>query len=190
MQEVKIVLEGGVLPKKATKGAACYDLFAPEDFKLEHGRQVLPLGFRMQLPKNMAAIVKSRSGFSSKGIEVMYEQLCELYKKRLAADVLLGTIDSDYTGVVGVIIDVHNELCHTRSSQREHVLHKCRLSKFLKQSSSKLILLMKQSVVMVALVIRVQRRLLNRVRSQSEKLADHVKSRFLWIRLSVILRLN
>lgn len=110
MQEVKIVLEGGVMPEKATEGAACYDLFAPEDFKLEHGRQVLPLGFRMQLPKNMAAIVKSRSGFSSKGIEVMYEQLCELYKKRLDADVLLGTIDSDYTGVVGVIIDVHDEL--------------------------------------------------------------------------------
>lgn len=110
MQEVKIVLDGGVMPKKATEGAACYDLFAPEDFKLEHGRQVLPLGFRMQLPKNMAAIVKSRSGFSSKGIEVMYEQLCELYKKRLDADVLLGTIDSDYTGVVGVIIDVHDEL--------------------------------------------------------------------------------
>lgn len=75
MQEVKIVLECGVLPKKATKGAACYDLFVPEDFKLKHGRQVLPLGFRMQLPKNMAAIIKSRSGFSSKGLEVMYEQL-------------------------------------------------------------------------------------------------------------------
>jgi dUTP pyrophosphatase len=110
MQGVKIVLEGGVLPKKATKGAACYDLFVPEDFKLKHGRQVLPLGFRMQLPKNMAAIIKSRSGFSSKGIEVMYEQLCELYTKRLDADVLLGTIDSDYTGIVGVIIDVHDEL--------------------------------------------------------------------------------
>lgn len=38
MQEVKIVLEGGVLPEKATKGAACYDLFVPEDFKLKHGR--------------------------------------------------------------------------------------------------------------------------------------------------------
>lgn len=110
MQEVKIVLEGGVMPEKATEGAACYDLFVPEDFNLKNGRQVLPLGFRLQLPKNMAAIVKSRSGFASNGIEVMYEQLCELYKKRLDADVLLGTIDSDYTGVVGVIIDVHDEL--------------------------------------------------------------------------------
>ena len=108
--EVKIVLEGGVTPKKATEGAACYDLYVPEDFKLRSGRQVLPLGFRLQLPKNMAAIVKSRSGFSSNGIEVMYEQLCELYTKRLDADVLLGTIDSDYTGIVGVIIDVHDEL--------------------------------------------------------------------------------
>ena len=112
--KVKIVLEGGFIPKKATEGAACYDLFVPEDFKLKHGRQVLPLGFRMQLPKNMAAIVKSRSGFASKGIEVKYEHLCELYTKRLDADVLLGTIDSDYTGIVGVIIDVHDELlAHT-----------------------------------------------------------------------------
>lgn len=110
MQEVKIVLEGGVMPEKATEGAACYDLFVPEDFNLKNGRQVLPLGSRMQLPKNMAAIIKSRSGFASNGIEVMYEQLCELYTKRLDADVLLGTIDSDYTGIVGVIIDVHDEL--------------------------------------------------------------------------------
>jgi dUTP diphosphatase len=110
MQEVKIVLEGGVLPKKVTKGAACYDLYVPEDFILRRGRQIVPLGFRLQLPKNMAAIVKSRSGFASNGIEVMYEQLCELYKKRLDADVLLGTVDSDYTGIVGVIIDVHEEL--------------------------------------------------------------------------------
>ena len=108
------MLEGGVMPEKATKGAACYDLYAPEDFKLKHGRQIVPLGFRLQLPKNMAAIVKSRSGFASKGIEVMCEQLCELYKKRLDADVLLGTVDSDYTGIVGVIIDVHDEfLAHT-----------------------------------------------------------------------------
>ena len=112
--EVKIVLEGGVMPKKATEGAACYDLYVPEDFKLKHGRQILPLGFRLQLPKNMAAIIKPRSGFSSNGIEVTYEQLCELYTKRIDADVLLGTIDSDYTGIVGVIIDVHDELlAHT-----------------------------------------------------------------------------
>nr|DAP50062.1 MAG TPA: deoxyuridine 5'-triphosphate nucleotidohydrolase [Caudoviricetes sp.] len=110
MQEVKIVLEGGVMPKKATEGAACYDLYVPEDFILRRGRQIVPLGFRLQLLKNMAAIVKSRSGFASNGIEVMYEQLCELYKKRLDADVLLGTVDSDYTGIVGVIIDVHEEL--------------------------------------------------------------------------------
>ena len=83
MQEVKIMLEGGVMPEKATEGAACYDLYVPEDFKLRRGRQIVPLGFRLQLPKNMAAIVKSRSGFASNGIEVMYEQLCELYKKRL-----------------------------------------------------------------------------------------------------------
>lgn len=104
------MLEGGVMPEKATEGAACYDLYVPEDFKLRRGRQIVPLGFRLQLPKNMAAIVKSRSGFASNGIEVMYEQLCELYTKRLDADVLLGTIDSDYTGIVGVIIDVHDEL--------------------------------------------------------------------------------
>lgn len=114
MQEVKIMLEGGIMPEKATEGAACYDLYTPEDFKLRRGRQIVPLGFRLQLPKNIAAIVKSRSGFASNGIEVMYEQLCELYKKRLDADVLLGTIDSDYTGIVGVIIDVHDELAsHT-----------------------------------------------------------------------------
>lgn len=178
MQEVKILLEGGVMPEKATEGAACYDLYVPEDFKLKHGRQVLPLGFRMQLPKNIAAIIKSRSGFSSKGIEVMYEQLCELYTKRLDADVLLGTIDSDYTGIVCVIIDVHDELVSHTFIAKGTRIAQMQLLKYLKQSSSKLIPLMKQSVVMAALVIQVQRRLLNRVRSQRRKLANHAKSRF------------
>ena len=34
MITVKIKLNGGVMPKKATKGAAAFDLYVPEDVEL------------------------------------------------------------------------------------------------------------------------------------------------------------
>lgn len=109
MQKVKIVLDGGVMPKKATSGSACYDLYVPEDFVLKQGRCVLDLGFRIQLPSNLAALVKSRSGFASKGMEVTVVDWSGSRKKRIDADVLQGVIDSDYTGHAGVILNVRDD---------------------------------------------------------------------------------
>lgn len=38
-----------VLPKRATPGSAGYDLYVPEDFTVKRGRQVVPLGFAMEM---------------------------------------------------------------------------------------------------------------------------------------------
>lgn len=77
-----------------------------EDVKvLDYERYAIPLGFKIQLPKHLAAVIQPRSGMSSIG---MYAQ--QLYKDgftkevRIDADVKLGLIDSGYTGEVKAIV--------------------------------------------------------------------------------------
>lgn len=95
---VKIKLMGnGSLPKKQTEGAAAYDVYAPEDFKVNPGRQVMPLDFSIELPYGYEAKIEPRSGFSAKG-------MLDINGNRKDADVCVGKVDSDYRGNVGVII--------------------------------------------------------------------------------------
>lgn len=61
--------EGAILPKKATEGSAAYDLYVPEDFIVEPGRTVIPLGFAMEMTPGYEALIDARSGFSCRGME-------------------------------------------------------------------------------------------------------------------------
>lgn len=60
---------GARLPEKATKGAAAYDLYVAEDVIIEPGRQIIPLGFAMEMEPDYEALIDPRSGFSSRGME-------------------------------------------------------------------------------------------------------------------------
>ena len=123
--KIKRLSETTILPKRATAGAVAYDVFVPKDTVVKKGRQVIPLGFAIELPNcNYEAKIEPRSGFSSKGMEgyslcIVHEIALdtrlvggESKKKeyiaaepdRFNADVLVGKIDSDYRGEVGVII--------------------------------------------------------------------------------------
>ena len=107
--EVKIKLNGGIMPQKATAGAAAYDLYVPEDIKLIGWRQVVGLKFSLELPDGYAATIQPRSGFSAKGIEVeeRFEQpdgSIRTSMVRVDGDVVRGLIDADYRGEVGVIL--------------------------------------------------------------------------------------
>ena len=108
MEREKIVIElcGGRMPEKAHDADAAYDVFTKEDVKvLDYERYAIPLGFKIQLPKHLAAVIQPRSGMSAKG---MYARV-EFFNKdstevRIDADVKLGLIDSGYTGEVKAIV--------------------------------------------------------------------------------------
>lgn len=110
MTSVKIKLNGGIMPKKATAGAAAYDLYVPQDVALRNGRQVIDMKFSLELPHGYAATIQPRSGFSSKGIEVtkmFVDRGCAAEVEsgvRVNGDVIRGLIDEDYRGNVGVIV--------------------------------------------------------------------------------------
>lgn len=108
MEKEKIVIElcGGRMPEKAHDADAAYDVFTKEDVKvLDWDRYAIPLGFKIQLPKHLAAVIQPRSGMSAKGIPSKKMWNGEIIKeKRIDADVELGLIDSGYTGEVKAIV--------------------------------------------------------------------------------------
>lgn len=112
MEKVKIKLEGGIMPTHGSKYAAAYDLYCPADIVLKRGRQTVDLGFCIELPLFWKANIRSRSGFASEGMEVsrvisFNDETAITEALRIDADVLLGLVDCDYRGHVGVTINVH-----------------------------------------------------------------------------------
>ena len=79
------------LPIKTTKGAACYDVFIPENQNaLSPGEiRIVNLGFSVEVPEGYELQIRSRSGLATKGVFVVNG---------------VGCIDSDYRGDVGVIL--------------------------------------------------------------------------------------
>ena len=107
----KPLSELAFLPKKATEGAAAYDVYLPKNTIIKEGRQIIPLDFAIELPYGYEAKIEPRSGFSSKGMEGL--SVLSVFdgksRGRFNCDVLQGKIDSDYRGCVGVI--VNNQEC-------------------------------------------------------------------------------
>ena len=125
--KIKKLHPNAVIPTKATPQSIGYDLYVKQDICIEHTRQVIPLGFAIELPDGIEAKIEPRSGFSLKGIEGFAlkqgsncefgngtltlkdnaeEELWQRIDKaeRFNADVLVCKVDSDYRGEVGVII--------------------------------------------------------------------------------------
>jgi dUTP pyrophosphatase len=102
--KIKLLSENAQLPKRATDNAAGYDLYVPANTVINPGRNIVPLNIAIAIPKGMEGQIRPRSGFSAKGIEGYPVNVAIAEAKRYDADVILGTIDSDYRGNVGVLI--------------------------------------------------------------------------------------
>lgn len=98
--KVKKMHPGAVIPTKATPGSACYDVYAPYDFEVKPGRNVMPLGLAIELPDGYGAEIRPRSGYSAKGF--VGTRACTQY--RFDADCIHGMIDCDFRNQIGVII--------------------------------------------------------------------------------------
>jgi len=71
------------LPKRATKGSAGYDFYAPFTFTLKPGETIkIPTGIRAQMEENWVLKIYPRSGLG--------------FKYRLQLNNTVGIIDSDY----------------------------------------------------------------------------------------------
>lgn len=109
--KIKKLNKNAVMPKRSTDGAIGYDLFIPMDMQVYQGRNALPLNFALEIPKGIEAKIEPRSGFASKGMEgkSLPDMQGRQYTSRYNADVLVGKIDPDYRGNVGVIINNHDQ---------------------------------------------------------------------------------
>lgn len=95
--EVKIkLINPKCMPVRMSTQAAGYDVFTSKRKYMRKGRNLVPLGFAMEMPPNMWAEIRPRSSFSLHGFLSR--------KGYMNADVLHGTIDSDYRGEVNAII--------------------------------------------------------------------------------------
>lgn len=100
--KIKKLMPEAIAPTKATGGAAGYDLYTAEDVVIAPwGRTIATTGIAIELPHGYAADVRPRSGFSAKGIEAQH---LDGRTDRFNADVVLGLIDEDYRGAVGIIV--------------------------------------------------------------------------------------
>ena len=94
---IKRFSDDAVIPQKSNEGDAAYDVYAPCDATIRRGRNIVKLGFAVEIPIGHAAFIRSRSGFAAKGIEGADGQ-------RHDAEVITGLVDAPYRGEVGVII--------------------------------------------------------------------------------------
>lgn len=106
MDKIKIELCGGRMLEKAHSADAAYDVFTSKDFDIKDWeRYAVPLGFKMQLPVHLAALLQSRSGMTRYGIPVIVEYYSgEKKEERVDADIELGLVDSGYTGEVSALL--------------------------------------------------------------------------------------
>lgn len=81
-----------IIPEYATPGASGMDVASPVDVTIEAGETVMiKLGFAIAVPEGYELQVRPRSGLS--------------LKTKLRLPNAPGTIDSDYRGEVGVIVE-------------------------------------------------------------------------------------
>lgn len=107
--KIKKLHPDAVIPTKATPQSACYDVYAPCDFAVKSGRSVMPLGMAIEMPTGYAAIVRARSGYSSKGFAGTLADT----DYRFDCDSITGVVDADFRLGIGVILKSNEQRMFT-----------------------------------------------------------------------------
>ena len=82
-EDIRDTYESLMLPKRATKGSAGYDFFAPFSFSLPPGATIkIPTGIRVKMDEDWVLKIYPRSGLG--------------FKYRIQMNNTVGIIDSDY----------------------------------------------------------------------------------------------
>ena len=111
-QNYKVVLCGGIMPKQSVEFSAGYDLYVPFDTVIKRGRQAVPIGVKIDVPRGIDGHIRPRSGFSTEGVEgytIPLFKWLKPKKKRFDADVIEGTIDHGYKNQINIIINNHDK---------------------------------------------------------------------------------
>jgi len=88
--KIKKIDKKAIVPKIATKGSACFDLYSCEDFVMSNGHfQSVRTGLIFEIPKGYHVKIYSRSGISKRGIIIPNSP---------------GIVDSDYRGEITVML--------------------------------------------------------------------------------------
>ena len=109
---INVVLNGGYMPEQSVEYSAGYDLYVPYNTVIKHGRQAVPIGIKVGVPKGIDGHIRPRSGFSAKGMEgytIPRFKWLKPKKKRFDADVIEGTIDHGYKDEINIIINNHDK---------------------------------------------------------------------------------
>ena len=89
---IELTSENAIMPKYAHLGDGAVDLYAPEEYVINPGETVIiPCDIKVALPYGYAFLIHPRSGLSAKS------------KLRVANSI--GLVDSQYKGVIGVIVE-------------------------------------------------------------------------------------
>ena len=105
MIKFKKLNENAIIPTKGKKGDAGFDLFTLNDITvLPRQTIVVPTGMSVQLEPNQEATIRPRSGIRLKGCSSANNFFEPSEYDSPYLRVLLGTLDSNYRGDIGIII--------------------------------------------------------------------------------------
>lgn len=95
------LLDGGILPTRAHKADAGFDLYSPINSVLCGCTTRIKLGVCVEIPKGCVGFIMGRSSLNKKGIAC-----------------LTGVIDSGYTGEIAVILNSIGALARIKKGDR------------------------------------------------------------------------
>lgn len=103
----KRLSDNAILPTKAHASDSGFDLFAAQDVIIAPGETVVvPTDIAIQLPQGYDATVRPRSGITS----------------RTTLRVAIGTIDHDFTGNIGIIVDnISQKFLHVETARTKYM---------------------------------------------------------------------